>query len=217
MFCYAIGTLPLIRKLKSMRPDRPHQSWYADDASAIGNFEALHSLFTDLASIGPTFGYLPNASKSILVVPEHRVAAAEHFFNSVHHYSISICTGSRYLGGFIGSEQSRDEYVSSKVSDWEMGVERFAMVATKNQTHAAYTGFSKSFQHEWAYLQRTIGNIAHLFEDLETAIRTKFLPALLDEPDIDDTLRDIIGLRVKSGGAGLPNPTTTCARNFEQS
>jgi len=80
MFCYAIGTLPLIRKLKEMRPDRPRQSWYADDASAIGNFEALHSLFTDLASIGPTFGYLPNASKSILVVPEHRVAAAEHFF-----------------------------------------------------------------------------------------------------------------------------------------
>ena len=148
MFCYAIGTLPLIRKLKAMRPDRPHQSWYADDASAIGNFEALHSLFTDLASIGPSFRYLPNASKSILVVPEHRVAAAEDFFNRVHRYNISICTGSRYLGGFIGSEQSRDEYVSSKVSDWEMGVERFAMVATKNQTHAAYTGFTKSFQHE---------------------------------------------------------------------
>lgn len=145
MFCYTIGTLPLIRKLKAMRPARPHQSWYADDASAIGNFEALHSLFTDLASIGPTFGYLPNASKSILVVPEHRVAAAELFFNSVHRYNISIRTGSRYLGGFIGSEQLQDEYVSSKVSDWEMGIERFVMVATKNQTHAAYTGFSKKF------------------------------------------------------------------------
>ena len=216
MFCYAIGTLPLIRQLKKHRPE-PHQSWYADNASAIGKFEDLHLLFKDLATFGSSYGYLPNSSKSILVVPEDRVERAKHYFNDVHGYNFSIQTGARYLGGFIGSDNLRDEYVSSKVTDWVYGVEKLAMVATKNQSHAAYTGFTKSFQHEWTYFQRTIGGIAHLFSDLEASIRTKFLPALQDEPEVDDTLRSLLGLRVKSSGAGIPDPASTCSGNFEQS
>ena len=62
MVMYAMGTLPLIRKLKSLQPDLV-QSWYADDASAMGKFNHLHTLFQALELYGPEYGYIPNASK----------------------------------------------------------------------------------------------------------------------------------------------------------
>ena len=216
MIMYAIGPLPLIHKLKSMYPNS-HQSWYADDSSAIDTLEDLHSLFDALVDIGPSFGYFPNGSKSIVVVPSEHVERANHYFNKVHGHNFSIKTGARHLGCFVGDEVLRDKYVSSKISDWVYGVSKLAMVATKNQPHAAFTGFFKSLQHEWTFIQRFIPGIGRLFHDLESAIRTNFLPALLDEPAINDNIRDLIAILVKFSGMRIPNLTTTSAQNFEQS
>ena len=72
MIMYAMGTLPLICKLKSLHPDL-FQSWYADDASAMGKLTHLHTLFQALELYGPEYGYIPNASKSILIVPESQI------------------------------------------------------------------------------------------------------------------------------------------------
>ena len=194
-----------------------HQSWYADDASAIGTLEDLHLLFDALVDIGPSFGYLPNGSKSTVIVSCDGVTRADYYFNSVHDRKFKVEIGSHHLGGFVGDETLRDEYVSSKVRDWVYGVERLAMVATKNQPHAAFTGFTKSLQHEWTFIQRVISGIGHLFQDLESKIRTKLLPALLDETAINDTILDLIALPVRFSGMGVPDPTTTSAQNFEQS
>ena len=76
------------------------------------------------------------------------------------------------------------------------------MVATKNHPHAAFTGFSKSLQHEWTFIQRFIPSIGHLFQDLESEICTKLLPALHDEMAINDTIRDLIALPVRFSGIG---------------
>ena len=64
MFIYAIGTLPLIRSLYD--PGRWTQLWYADDASASGTLPGLRNWFDQLCSYGPTFGYYPEPTKSLL-------------------------------------------------------------------------------------------------------------------------------------------------------
>ena len=79
MAMYAIGTLPLIRKLHG----DVTQVWYADDAYAGGRTSDLHVWWDSLVSYGPHFGYNLNPCKTWLVVkPEHLLAAEEHFRGS---------------------------------------------------------------------------------------------------------------------------------------
>jgi hypothetical protein len=49
-------TQGMIRDLKQ-RHSKLKQPWYADDAGALGSFDAIARMFTDLMKIGPDFGY----------------------------------------------------------------------------------------------------------------------------------------------------------------
>jgi hypothetical protein len=51
------------------------QSWYADDAGAAGNYDFIRRHFTKLQEIGPNYGYFPELSKSVLIVPQHNLSA----------------------------------------------------------------------------------------------------------------------------------------------
>ena len=76
MFLYGIGSLPLICQLKQEHPE-VKQSWYADDTGAGGTFESIWEHFKRLQEIGPKFGYYPEPSKSILIVPKHSLKKAK--------------------------------------------------------------------------------------------------------------------------------------------
>ena len=64
MAMYAIGTLPLIRKLHG----DVTQVWYANDASAAGRNSDPCVWWDSLMSYGPHYGYYPNPRKTWLVV-----------------------------------------------------------------------------------------------------------------------------------------------------
>jgi hypothetical protein len=70
MFGYGIGILPLIRRLKHEFP-AVKQPWYTDDAGTRGCFTDLRNFFLRLQEIGPTYGYFPEPTKSILIVRAH--------------------------------------------------------------------------------------------------------------------------------------------------
>ena len=61
MVMYAIGTLPLIRKIKKLAPDVYHL-WYTDDSSAIGRFADLKDVFVGPRTWGMNYGHLPYPS-----------------------------------------------------------------------------------------------------------------------------------------------------------
>ena len=218
MVAYGVAILPLIRKLKELN-QLLTQSWYADDASAAGTFDRILKLFNDLVRIGPDFGYFPNASKSILITHPDRLEAAHKFFNETHRLGFIISKGHRFLGGFIGDATSRDEFVSSKVADWIHGTKELAEVARLKYPHVAYTGISKCLQHKWTFTQRVIPGVGNLFTPLEEEISNNFLPALFGEPSssLDDNLRLLTALPVKSAGLALPNPVSSCAANYKNS
>ena len=54
---------------------------------------------------GPLRGYFPEPTKSVLVVYPWNVPREEAFFRG---YKIQILTGSRYLGGLVGSNATQD-------------------------------------------------------------------------------------------------------------
>ena len=56
-----------IELLKAAYPDFT-QIWYADNAGALGTFDAIGLYFNLLNDFGTTRGYYPELSKSVLIV-----------------------------------------------------------------------------------------------------------------------------------------------------
>ena len=98
---------------------------------------------------GPKFGYYPEPNKSYLIVHPDFVAEAEDMFKPL---GIKIVTGRRFLGGFIGGKEDVDQWFKEKIECWVGSVKKISNVA-KTQPQAAFTGFTKSLQAEWAFIQ----------------------------------------------------------------
>ena len=60
MAMYAIGTLPLTRRLDGIAK----QTWYTDDSAAASSLEKLRRWWDTLGEIGPLYGYFPNDAKT---------------------------------------------------------------------------------------------------------------------------------------------------------
>ncbi len=65
---------------------------------------------------------------------------------------IQYSHGQSNLGGFIGSNASKVEWLVSMVIMWVAAVETLALVAG-NYHQAAYAGFTFCLQNEWQYMQ----------------------------------------------------------------
>ena len=131
--------------------------------------------------------------------------------------NFKVKTGDRYLGGFVGEDFTREEWLKDKISNWEYGIDQLAMVAA-NYPQSAYAGLQKSLQNEWQFLQRVTAGASHLFDPLEEVISKTFLPALFGEPRMEDThRRPLAALPVKHAGLAIPNPTQTADDNYRTS
>ena len=166
-----------------------------------------------MCSVGPKYGYHPLPSKTILIVKEeHKPKALELFGNT----QVQITTtGERHMGAVVGSEEFKKQYVEEKISNWVQDVKILAEIA-KDEPQAAYSCFTKAISHRWTYVQRTIPDIATLFEPLEVAIKYVLIPALVGRT-ISDLDRKIFALPVKLGGMGIYNPVMNADAAFEAS
>ena len=77
MAMYGIAIIPLIRRLTN---EQVQQVWFADDATAGAQLTPLRDWWDQLQLIGPDFGYLPNASKTWLIVKEDKLQTATATF-----------------------------------------------------------------------------------------------------------------------------------------
>ena len=125
------------------------QSWYADYASAGGSLGALRRWWDKLNTVGPKFGYQPNACKTCLIVkPEHLKAAELHFQGT----GVMITTrGQRHLGAALGDRTFVEKYVVNKVSGWVKEIEELLTIA-KFQPQAAHTVLTHGLMHRWTFL-----------------------------------------------------------------
>ena len=71
-FCYGVGTLPIIRELKTEFP-AAKQQWCAYDESTAGYCADIRAQFERLQQLGSKYGYFPESSKSVLIVTPHNV------------------------------------------------------------------------------------------------------------------------------------------------
>ena len=95
-------------------------------------------------------------------------------------------------------------------------IEDLSLVATEYYPHSAFTGLTKSLQHQWTHTQRVIPDIAPLFEPLEDAIAGTFVPALYGSA-VGKHVRSLSALAVKSARLAITNPVETSQDNYTAS
>ena len=135
MAMYALAVVPLIRQLRHAVSEvsEVSQAWFADDATAEGSLSSLLQWWQHLSSIGPKFGYCPNALKTVLIVkPEYFIDAKSIFADT----NIQITDrGQRHLGATLGSRTYAEEYVTQKVTHLAVEVIALVDVATTRPCH----------------------------------------------------------------------------------
>ena len=111
MAMYAIAITPLINRRNN---GESKQIWYADDATAGGSISHLKAWWDNISTIGPDYGYYPNASKTWFIVKEAKLEEAE---SQSHGTGLSITVEEkRHLGAALGTSSFAESYVRRKVS-----------------------------------------------------------------------------------------------------
>jgi len=207
---YALATIPLMDQL----PQVIAQVWYADDACACGSIRDLHLWWNQLCTVGPSYGYFVNASKTWLVCKEDCHFDATTIFSGT---DVNVTTAGRpYLGAAIGSTTYIQEFVCDKVVAWSEEIIQLAKFA-QVQPHAAYSAFTHGLSSHWLYACRTMPNISQLLQPLEDKIRLVLIPALTGCSSPSDIVRELFSLPPRYGGLGLFNPTSISVKEYSAS
>jgi len=213
MVAYGLSTLPLIHQLKSKFPEL-QQAWYADGSAVAGPWDLLSCHFHCLTLLGSTYGYFPKATKSDLVVSSPHQSAAQAFFSTL---GLMVCSGHRYLGGFIGESHKLDFWLLPKIDHWLLGIHQLTQAA-QQYPHAAYAALQRSLQMEWQYLQWVVKDCKPFFSPLKDALFTDFLDACFSTPlAASDPCKALAPLPVKLSGLAIYDPLASAYRNYKLS
>jgi hypothetical protein len=70
---------------------------------------------------------------------------------------------------------SRDQIITNPITQ----LYALSLVASEKYSHSAYTGYTKTLQHQWTFLQRVVPDIDDLFKPLEDMISSSFYSSQL--------------------------------------
>jgi len=213
MILYGTALCPLAERLQAAVPEVV-QPWYADDAAMAGPASKVRKAMMLLQKWGPARGYFPEPAKSIVVCDKTQWERCKSF---VGEFNFTYTEGHRYVGGFLGPDVARRDWLDPQIQKWVRSVKALAKVA-RRYPQTAYTGLAKSLQSEWMYLQRVTAGVEDAFAPIEKALVEDFLPALLGATREEvASLRPLLALSARCAGLGIPNPTETAGRSFDTS
>lgn len=180
----------------------------------LGDLVSIRSWWDKLSSLGPAFGYFPNASKTWLVTKDSLLDKAKEIFLDTEVRITS--QGRPHLGAPLGSQEFIEQFIADKVERWIDELSLLVDIA-KNQPHAAFAAFVHGYVHKFNYLCRTVPNIDHALQPLEDQIRSHLIPAITGQSPPNDSIHDLLSLPARLGGIGLVNPTTSSCSQHQAS
>ena len=215
MLLFALATVPLIKTIREEVQKLRAIPSFADDLSMFGPISAIIEGMKLLLKLGPARGYYPEPSKSIFI-PQHPDQLQE-CKSLLSNFNFNFKPGHRYLGGFIGSKDEREKWLKEKVEEWSYEINHY-IESAKIHPQSAYTGFTRSMQAKFTFVQRVVPDTAKFFQPIEKKITQEFLPALLDTTaETSSSIRARTSLPVKLGGIGIFAPTTMSATQYSAS
>ena len=215
MAIYALAITPLLNlMIASIGNQYNKMAAFADDVSAAGKLPALRKWWDELIRIGPMYGYLPQPTKSWLIVKTDKEEEARECFEGT---GIQITVeGERHLGAVIGSEEYKEGYVRTIIEKWVNEITMLADIAT-TQPQAAYACFVQGYQHKLTYFLRTIPGLEVNLVPLEEVIRHRFIPAITGGHLVNDAERILLSLPPRLGGLGIQIFTETARIEYDNS
>ena len=206
MIAYGIVILPLIKNLKREIPDFT-QPWYAENDRALGTFARLETYFDLLTLQGLGWGYYPKPSMSVLIVRPENLEAGKLFGA---HQRFNVCTSAHYLGGYIGDNKSKRDWLRERTLMWEKNTSTIRETARK-YLQDSYAAVVHEIQPEWIFLQCVTWDTGDAFAGVEKMIRETFLPRLFFGKT--KTPSPVVGalstMPVNKSGLRLLNPVTS--------
>ena len=197
---YSVTTSSMIQSLRIQTPE-VKQVWLADDSAGGGKLVPLYDWYKQLTLEGTKYGYFVNGSKSWLIVKSELLAEEA---KKVFGEEVNITTeGHSHLGAVIGSKDYKDQYCGDKVLKWKKEIEVLSEIA-KNQPHASYIAFTKSYKSKFTYFMRTIESFEEYVDPIHEAIDDLFLPTLFGQVEpLPGELRQLFTLTPAQGGLGI--------------
>ena len=120
MIAYGISILPLIKNIKRYIPDVT-QPWYANYVVDLGTFARIETYFNLLTCQGLGRRFYTEPFKRLLIVhPENLEAGKE--FGARHRFK--VCTGTRYLRGYIEDDKYKIDWMRKSTPTWEKNIIR---------------------------------------------------------------------------------------------
>ena len=204
---YAVAIAPLLQMIKLDDAQDVRHVAFADDLCGAGKLLQLRSWWDNIVVHGPHLCYYPRADKSRLIVKPHLEETAKKIFAGTE---VRISTnGHKYLGGYIGSEDGKAEYVRSLVTRWCDQIHVLSEFA-KLQPQAAYAAFVSGFCNRFTYYIRTIPGFETEMQQSDNVIDTKLLPALLDQHSLSRHERELLSVPTRLGGLGISIFSNIC-------
>ena len=110
MVYYVKGIHSLIKNMIAEFTDIT-QTWYSDDAGALAMFANFEFNLNFLKQLGPRCGYYPKPYKSVMIMHPENIESGKRF-GFCHGFK--VCTGVIYLGGFIGNNESKRNWLKER-------------------------------------------------------------------------------------------------------
>ena len=148
MAMYALPITPLNNSLCHHQLD-VSQAWFADDATAAEQLTTLLQWWKQLLSLGPLYGYYPNAAKTYLIVEPQLYDSAKQLFQDTK--AQITCHGQRHLGAVIRTRSFTEKYVSEKIKIWSDDILTLSSIA-ETHPHSAYCAFVHGVIPKWNYV-----------------------------------------------------------------
>ena len=111
----AVDIALLLQMIKSDDAQDVRDVAFADDLCGAGKLVQLRSWWDNIVVHGPHLGYYPRANNCWLIVKPHLEETAKIMLEPIVRISSN---GHKYLGGYIGLEEGKAEYVRSLVTRW---------------------------------------------------------------------------------------------------
>ena len=145
---------------------------------------------------------------------EDRVDAAREIFADT---DINITSeGRAYLGGFVGSKESRENYVKELVKKWCEQLMMLSKIA-QSEPQAAYAAFVSGFQHKLTYYLHTLPNLGPLLQPFDEVLNHYFIPAITEGHHCSQDERKLLSLPARFGGLAIPIFSQITEREYEYS
>ena len=177
---------------------------YADNASAGSLLQCLRSWWDHLISLGPDFGYFPNAVKTCLIVKPQHLRRARTLFRGMGVVITDV--GKSHVGSALATVEFLNSYVQNRVSSWVGEIEKLSEIAI-TQPQAAYMAFMHVFLHRWSYIARTVPMSSELFLSLDDVLSLCFLPAVTGKSAFGPVEWKLLSLPARHGELGVIIPT----------